>query len=104
MATLEPSRLDVVMTPIAGLDQTVDAEFRRDSFGLHLGPEVSPEQLALMGRRHGFRLPDGAVLRADATPNAYVELTRDVPLEEVLEAVLSTEAGVRTVNLNYVER
>jgi hypothetical protein len=104
METITPPRRDVVMTLIAGLDKSVQAPFRRNSFGLHLDPNVTRDQVVQMGRRHGFRLPDGAALRADAAPSVYVELSGDARLENVLQAVLSSEPSVRTVNLNYTER
>ncbi len=103
METIRPARRDVIMTLVVGLDQTIRAPFRRDSFGLHVETGVSAEEIIEMGRRHGFLVPVDWVLQPEAYPTVYVQLSTNTRLEDVLEAVLSTEPRVRTVNLNYIE-
>ena len=103
METLRPARRDVIISLVKGFDQSIGTPFRRDSFGLHVEPGVSADEIIEMGRRHGFRVPVDWVLQPEAYPTVYVQLSTDAKLEEVLKAVLSSETSVRTVNLNFIE-
>lgn len=102
MATISPARGDVIFSLLSGdLDLTNAAPA---TFGLHVEGNVTTKDVERMGRAHGFRLFPLAQSRPDQSPACYVQLLPGKRLADVLRDILTTEARVTTVNLNYVER
>ncbi|MCX7993699.1 MAG: hypothetical protein N2651_08525 [Fimbriimonadales bacterium] len=101
IATVSPPRLDVVYSLIQGLPQ---GNYRTDSFGLHMEPKTSREEVEALGEKYSFVLPPEEPFDTRYAPNCYVRLRRGVQLEAILRALLSNEPKVVTVNLNYYER
>lgn len=105
IATIRPSRLDVVYSLIEGLEKNLKpASYRADSFGIHLEPGVKRKDLLRMGEEHGFSVPANLNIPEDSFPTLYVQLQPGKDLELVLRSLLTTERQVITVNLNYVVR
>jgi len=75
--------------------------YRTNSFGLHVVPGTSAEDVARIGQKYGFTV--SGAFRPDGRPNAYVKLAPGKSLAEVLKRVLAEEQSVMTVNLNYFE-
>ena len=102
MGTLSPPRGDVVYSLLKGELSTANAA--PATFGLHVEAGTSMQDVERMGRAHGFRLLPAAVCRPNQSPSCYVQLVPGRRLADVLRDILTTEAQVRTVNLNQVER
>lgn len=101
MATIAPPRADVIYSLIQGLSP---GPYLKDSFGLHVDGDVNQEQITEMGKQYGFRLPQPNAVRPGAAPTCYVQLLPGRELAAVFEEILTHEARVSTVNLNYFER
>jgi len=102
MRTVSAPRGDVIYSLLHGeLDQAGAAP---DSFGLHVDGNVSAHDIERMGLAHGFRLPPQSNCRPELSPACYVQLLPGRHLADVLRNLLTTEARVTTVNLNYIER
>lgn len=101
MHTLSAPRGDVIYSLLSGKLGPAAAP---DSFGLHVEPNVTATDIARMGAAHGFRLIPQPECRPDQAPSCYVSLLPGRRLADVLRDVLTSEAGVTTVTLNYVER
>jgi hypothetical protein len=102
--TINPRRLDVVYSLLKGLPPnppTARSGYKTDSFGLHLEVLGSQADVERMGKQYGFSLT-GTFGKA-ARPNCYVTLEKGKSLSEVMQAVLTSEAKVITLNLNYFE-
>ncbi|MEQ8791653.1 MAG: hypothetical protein RIC55_35650 [Pirellulaceae bacterium] len=102
--SIRARRLDVVYSLLAGLRENADgalAGYKRDSFGLHLEPGVTEQDVIKLGRQYGFTL--SGTFNPDGRPQCYVKLTKGRKLETVLQAILSIEPTVVSVNLNYFE-
>ena len=102
MGTVSPARGDVIYSLLSGdLGPTNVAPA---TFGLHVEGNVTTNDVERMGLAHGFRLIPSAPWRPDQSPICYVQLLPGKRLADVLRDILTTEARVTTVNLNYVER
>lgn len=101
IATVNPPRRDVVYSLIQGLPV---GNYRTDSFGLHMEPETTRQDIAALGKKYGFTLPFDEPFDTAVVPNCYVRLEPGVQLEPTLREILSHESQVFTVNLNYYER
>lgn len=102
MRTVSAPRGDVIYSLLHGeLDQAGAAP---DTFGVHVEAGVSAHDIERMGIAHGFRLLPQSNCRPDLSPACYVQLLPGRHLSDVLRNLLTTEARVTTVNLNYVER
>jgi hypothetical protein len=102
MTTISPQRGDAIYSLLKG-----DPSFRNampDSFGLHVDANVTVKDVEAMGRAHGFRLAPAGPCQPGHSPACYVHLLPGKRLGDVLREILTTEARVTTVNLNYVER
>jgi len=102
MGTLSPPRGDVVYSLLKGELSTANAA--PATFGLHVEAGTTTQDVERMGRAHGFRLLPAAICRPNQSPSCYVQLVPGRRLADVLRDILTTEAQVRTVNLNQVER
>jgi hypothetical protein len=97
-------RLDAVYSLLEGLPPNppgARAGYRTNSFGLHLVPGTSVEDVARIGQKYGFTV--GGSFHPDGRPNAYVKLAPGKSLAEVLKRLLAEEQSVTTINLNYFE-
>jgi hypothetical protein len=97
-------RLDMVYSLMEGLPVPAPGAkkgYRTNSFGLHLPIGTSESEVRKMGTRHGFTLV--GAFTPGARPSCYVALMSGKTLAEVLKKVLTEEASVVTVNLNYFE-
>jgi len=101
MATTTPPRIDVVYSLIAGLP---DGHYTRNCFGLHVEAGTPREKVVTMGAKYGFDLAEGSRFNPDHSPACYVMLLAGKDLVGVMKDVLSHEASVTLVSLNYVER
>lgn len=79
------------------------APFRTAGFGVHLAPWATDKDVVAMGERHGFFLPEGEEVDPEAAPAAYVTLAAGQDLFSVMEAVLTAEEAVTSVNLEHFE-
>jgi hypothetical protein len=102
MSTVSPARGDVIYTLLRGRLNTEGAA--PGSFGLHVDANLKASDVQRMGLAHGFRLVPYSECRPDVAPICYVHLLPGKDLAAVFREILTTEAGVSTVNLNYVER
>lgn len=102
MSTVSPARGDVVYTLLKGDLSTETAT--PDSFGLQVDASLTASDVRRMGLAHGFRLIPDSQCRPDVAPTCYVRILPDRRLAAVLREILTTEAHVSTVNLNYVVR
>lgn len=100
MSGLSPRRIDVLYSILSGHRE---GRYRTSSFGLQVEPETTRQEIVAMGERHGFVLPDDQLIDPANSPCCYVMLRQGDDLWDVLGRILSTEAKVTTVNLNYVE-
>jgi hypothetical protein len=102
MATISPPRGNVIYSLLKGGLSSRNAV--PDSFGLHLDANVTVKDVERMGRAHGFRLAPGGQCQPGHSPACYVQLLPGKRLGDVFREILTTEAHVTTVNLNYVLR
>ncbi|MEY9607014.1 hypothetical protein ABIF74_011767 [Bradyrhizobium japonicum] len=100
MSGLSPRRIDVLYSILSGQRE---GRYRANSFGLHVETGTTIEEIVALGERHGFVLPKDQFVEASNSPCCYVMIREGRELWEVLTALLSREAKVTTVNLNYVE-
>lgn len=97
-------RIDMVYSLLDGLKPNPvppRAGYRTDGFGLRVEPDCTRDELKKMGEKYGFTLAGD--YRADGRPSCYVKLAAGKDLVDVLEAILSEEPRVISVNLNYFE-
>ena len=97
-------RLDAVSSLLEGLPPNSPGArggYSTNSFGLHVVPGTSAEDVARIGQKYGFTV--SGAFRPDGRPNAYVKLAPGKSLAEVLKRLLAEEQGVMTINLNYFE-
>jgi hypothetical protein len=100
MSGLSPRRLDVLYSILSAHR---DGRYRTNSFGLHVEPGTTRQEIISMGERYGFVLPDEQSIEIANAPCCYVMIREGGELWEAIARVLSTEAKVNTVNLNYIE-
>lgn len=101
MSTVSPARGDVIYSLLKGPLSTENAA--SDSFGVHVDRNLSASDVRKMGLAHGFRLVPHSECRPDVSPVCYVHLAPGKQLAAVLREIVTSEPGVSTVNLNYVE-
>jgi hypothetical protein len=102
MTTISPPRGDVIYSLLKGGLSTRNAA--PDSFGLHVDANVTVKDVERMGRTHGFRITPDSQCRPGLSPACYVHLLPGKRLGDVFREILTNEAHVTTVNLNYVLR
>jgi len=102
MRTVSAPRGDVIYSLLRS--DISQAGAAPDSFGVHVDANVSAHDIERMGIAHGFRLIPQSDCRPNLSPACYVQLLPGRRLADVLRSLLTTEARVTTVNLNYVER
>jgi hypothetical protein len=103
--TANTRRLNIVYSLIEGLPPTPQkalAGYKTDSFGLHVVPGTTAEDVVEMGKKYGFKV-DGS-FKDVHSPSCYVRLAKDKALAEVLQRLLTEEPKIRTINLNYFDR
>ncbi|WP_315783342.1 MULTISPECIES: hypothetical protein [unclassified Bradyrhizobium] len=101
MSGLSPRRIDVLYSILSGQPE---GRYRTNGFGLHVEPGTTREEIAALGERHGFVVPSDQSIETSNSPCCYVVLREGRDLWEVIASLLSREAKVATVNLNYIEQ
>jgi hypothetical protein len=101
MSGLSPRRIDVLYSILSGQRE---GRYRTNSFGLHVVPGTTKEEIVALGERHGFVVPNDQSIETSNAPCCYVTIRDGREMWEVLAGLLSREAKVATVNLNYVEQ
>jgi hypothetical protein len=81
----------------------VAGRIRTNSFGLHVVPGTTRDQIVEMGRRRGFVLSDTDYFSSSSFPACYVTLTDGHDLLSTMESTIKNEQAVGLVNFNYFE-
>ncbi len=100
MTTISPPMIDILYTLIS---KRPEGRIRTTSFGLHVEPRTTRQQVIEIGRRWGFILRDGDPFDPSMSPSCYVTLAQGVELLPILEKLVRSEPAVNGVNFNYVE-
>ncbi len=103
--TTDTSRLDMVYSLIEGFPPNppnARGGYTTDSFGLHIVPGTTAEDVAALGKTYGFKI--AGPFAADGAPNCYVSLAKGACMAEVMRKLLAKEPKVATLNLNYFEK
>lgn len=100
MSGLSPRRIDILYSILSGHRE---GRYRTNSFGLHVEPGTTREQIVSMGERYGFILPNDRPIETADAPCCYVTIREGAELWDVVARVLANEPSVTTVNLNYIE-
>src|SRR5262249_22520037 len=97
--TIATRSLDLVYSLIVGLEP---GNYTKNSFGINVEKGSTEEAVQKLGKMNGFNVSDQ--FRPDTVPNCYVMLEAGKSLVDVMKAILTTEAQVLSLNLNYYEK
>lgn len=84
--------------------ESADGNISRNSFGIHLSPGTTRQQVVEIGKKWGFTLRQNDQCDPGSEPACYVTLKKGKDVFETMRNLITEEPAIHNLNFNHFEK